>query len=327
MLLALITSALAGPPPPGCDTGPVEPGESTYLDVRHRGIDRRVRVFLPSDYDCTPRPLLVGLHGYYGSGSGFQDDTSELTPFLEEHGVIGVFPDGLPMGDGFFERFVTSFNDRASHQDTGPDGLTCVPDSYDYGVYDNCPPREADRLCFWGTSCADDQGFLRTLVGAAQTRLSVDPEKVWLTGFSQGGQTTQSLGSQLADVFTAIAPSHGFAANGWTRPPETRQDLFQMWGRSDRIVDGNDLPSSDGMIYDGADETLLEWAVAQGCDLEPSPYPTVSDGTRGWACTTHADCATGARLVSCAWDGGHVWPRSGGDAFGNEALFAFLLGD
>ena len=323
MLLALATVALAGV---DCDPSPLIPGDGVTLDVRHDGEDRRVRVYLPADYDCTARPLLVGLHGYYGSGQGFQESTSEFTPYLEEHGVIGIFPDGLPMSDSGFDRFVTSFNDRASHMDTGPDGPTCTLGAYDYGIYDNCPPSETGRDCEWGTSCADDQGFLRAIVRAAKARLTIDDDHVWLTGFSQGGQSAQSLGSQLPDLFTVVIPMHGFAANGWTRPPTTPQSLFQIWGVNDRSVDGSDRPSSDGMIYEGAAETAAEWAAAQGCAPEPTPYPTSVDGARGWGCTEHAGCTSGARIVSCAWDGAHVWPRTAEVAFGNEAIFEFLLG-
>ena len=307
-----------------CEWGEATPGQSLSLELSHDGVPRSYQIHLPSDYDCTPRPILIGLHGYYGSGQGFEQSTSEMFDRIDEKGWIGLFPDGLSMSDSGQGRWVTSFNDIDSHNSDGPDGPTCTQNSYDYGVFDNCPPEESQDACNWGTACSDDEGFLRALITKATTEWSGDPKRVYLTGFSQGGQTTQALAWRMADVLAAAAPQHGFAANGYTQAPTTPMGLFQVWASNDRVVNGNDTPSSDGMIYDGADETLEIWATQQGCSEAAEDYPTPYDGNTGWTCKAHTGCTTGAEVVSCVWTGRHTWGNRNGENFALESMLDFF---
>lgn len=304
-----------------CDGG-VELGVSVPMTLEHQGVERTWALHLPADYDCSPRPMVLGLHGYYGSGEGFEQSTSRMFQALEERGWIGVFPDGLSMSDSGWKASVTSFNDIDSHNSEGPDGPTCTEDAYDYDVFDNCPASESEDACNWGTSCADDEGFLRALIERVQADHGADG--VFLTGFSQGGQTTQAMAWRLQDVLDAAAPHHGFATNGYTVGPTSKLSLFQVWGDRDRVVDGHDQASNDGMIYDGADETAAVWAEAQGCAAEPTVFATDQDGIREWSCVEHADCATGASVVSCVWDGGHTWGRTQESDFALDAMFDFF---
>jgi polyhydroxybutyrate depolymerase len=308
-----------------CEWGDAEPGASVSMSMEFDGEDRSFEVHLPSNYDCTTRPLIIGLHGYYGSGTGFERSTSQMFDRIDELGYIGLFPDGTVMGTSGWKRWVTSFNDVDSHNSDGPDGATCTDNAYDYGVFENCSEEESQDACNWGTSCSDDEGFVRAALAHVQEKWTVDAARVYLTGFSQGGQTTQSLAWRLADVLAAAAPHHGFAANGYTQGPETALGLFQVWGSEDRTVDGNERASSDGMIYDGAEETLTTWAAAQDCDSESSPYTTDYDGTSGWSCIKHANCSTGAQVVSCVWEGGHNWGRGGGTNFALESMLEFFV--
>ena len=307
-----------------CEWGDAQPGDSISMSLEFDGQERTFQLHLPSDYDCTPRPMIIGLHGYYGSGEGFEQSTSRMFNRIDELGMIGLFPDGLQMGSSGWKSWVTSFNDIDSHQSDGPDGATCTEDAYDYGVFENCPAEEHEDACNWGTSCADDEGFLRAALAMASEEWTVDSDRIYLTGFSQGGQTTQALAWRMSDVLAAAAPQHGFATNGYTVAPESPMGLFQVWARGDRTVNGNDTASNDGMIYDGAEETALIWADAQGCTSEPEIYPTDYDGIEGWSCAEYPDCSTSAQVVTCVWDGGHTWGRSSGTNFALESMLTFF---
>ena len=310
-------------PDPPCSWDQGTPGQTVSLQTTHDGETRTFELHLPTDYDCTPRPVVVGLHGYYGSGAGFQNSTSQMTDRIDELGYIGIFPDGLPMGNGW-QSSVTSFNDVDSHNSDGPDGPTCTIDSYDYDVYNNCRPEESTDACNWGTSCADDEGFIRSLLQTSFAEWSGDANQVLLTGFSQGGQSAQSLSWRLSDVVTVTAPHHGFAANGYTQSSPSTMSLFQVWATGDSVVNGAEVPSSDGMIYDGADETAAVWALGQSCDSAKTPYPTPFDGTQGWTCVEHANCQMGAMVVNCVWQGGHTWGRVQGTNFALESMLTFF---
>ena len=311
--------------PSGCVLGAGVPGSDVQMTTTWDGIDREWVLHLPADYDCTPRPVILGIHGYYGSGRGFENDTARMFDHLDANGIIGIFPDGLAAGDSGYLGTVTSFNDLTTRFDDGPDGATCTPTAYDYPAYPNCGASEETRACRWGTSCADDAGLFRALIAEVSQGWTVDADRIYMTGFSQGGQTVQGVACELADVLAAIAPQHGFAANGHTCGPTTKLPLFQVWGRNDTIVDGRDQPSGDGMIYDGGSETALVWAEAQGCDTATVAYETVSDGKRGWQCLEHPNCATDAEIVNCSWDGGHSWGTNPTDGnFALDAMWAFF---
>lgn len=308
-----------------CELGPGIAGQDVVLEFPWDGETRTWILHLPTDYDCTPRPLLLGAHAYLSDGHSFQHDVAQIFDHINEHGYIGIFPDAMARSNSEADAGVTSFNDGTSHFDNGPDGPTCTLWSWDYGIFSNCGPEEEARFCRWGTSCADDEGFFRALIAHVSSLWTVDASRIYMTGFSQGAITTQSFACPLSDILAAIAPLHGASANGYTCGPETKVSMMQVWGVNDIGINGYGEPSIDGLIYDGADETALVWAEAQGCDLEPIPYETVSDGKWGWQCKEHANCRTGADVVNCQWDGNHFWGRSPlhGD-FMWDAVWSFL---
>lgn len=290
-----------------CDAG-VRLGSLVTQTFTHEQF-RTYSLYVPEDYDCTPRPLVIGLHGYFGTGEGFATSTAGLEPELADAGAIGVFPDGLPAGNEGYAGYVTSFNDLTSRNDAGPQGPTCTKTAFEYVAYPNCGAKELLRACRWGTSCADDAGFLRNLVRDLQERFTIDPAHIVLTGFSQGGQTAAGLACELDDVVSVVAPIHGSAANGYTCAPDSPTSLVHVVGRTDTVVDSFDRPSEDGMIYDSAAETGAAWAASQGCSDTPTPTKTAFDGSLGWGCETYAGCTSGAEVWVCTWDGGHTWPR------------------
>ena len=313
------------PPATECDLGPGLAGEDVVLTFPWDGELRTWILHLPTDYDCTPRPLLIGAHAYLSDGHSFEHDVAQIFDHINDEGYIAIFPDALARSDSEMDAGVTSFNDGTSHYDDGPDGPTCTFWSWDYGIFSNCGPEEEERFCRWGTSCSDDLGFFRALVADVASRWTVDTDRIYMTGFSQGAITAQSFACPLSDILAAIAPLHGASANGYTCGPETKVSMMQVWGVNDVGINGHEEPSIDGLIYDGADETALVWAEAQECDEEATPYETVSDGIWGWSCSQHANCSTGADVVNCQWDGNHFWGRTPMDGdFMWDAVWAFL---
>jgi polyhydroxybutyrate depolymerase len=310
--------------PAPCDPSPLVRGDDVELTLMWEGRPRTYWVHLPADYDCTPRAVVVGLHFYTGEALSFERDIARIHDDLNRTGTIGVFPQALGRGPGR-DADITAFNDTTSHNDIGPDGATCTDWAVDYGVFDDCGPDEAARSCFWGTSCADDVGLVRAILTDLQQRWTVDAKRIFLTGFSQGGIAAQGWACALQDVIAATAPLHGAAANGYTCGPTSAVSIMDVWGRTDIAINRWEAPSLDGLIYDGAEEAAAVWAEAQGCNANTRAYPTVSDGKQGWGCVEHADCATGATVVQCAWNGTHLWGRDpwNGD-FMWDAVWAFF---
>ena len=270
-------------------------GRLTNEKLEFENTQRTYSVFSPSLPTKSKRPLLIGLHGYYGTGKEFAEETASILDDLDHRNYVGIFPDGVKMS--LLRFHVRSFNDIDSQNSVGPDGPTCTESSYDYGVYRNCPKSQHYDRCNWGSSCSNDEGFLRRLIEIGIDKWCVDPTRIYLTGFSQGAQTVQSLAWRMSDVITAVAPHSGFAANGYSKAPKSKMSFVQIWSENDRTVDGNERASDDGMIYDSAAETLTTWASAQQCDPKTTPYLTKFDGEKAWKCVEHLNCKTSSLLL------------------------------
>ena len=308
-----------------CNPSPAIPGNDVPLSFMHDGVERSYVLHLPTNYDCETRlPVLVGVHGYGGSGSFWENQWAQIFDHVNEHNYIGLFPDGMhpsPQHTG-----VRGFNDLGSQHDDGPDGLTCKPPPMAYPKFDNCPDSYNDRICPWGNSCADDLGFIRALILHVLETYATDSSRIYMAGYSQGGSTTSGLAAHLADLLAAVAPLHGFQTNGYARGAETNLPYLQVWGTSDTTVPGTGLPASDGLIYESAEESAAVWAAAQGCSADGGTHwPSSADGKQGWHCTHHADCKKESEVVSCQWDGAHIWPLDGDDNFGWDVVWAFFM--
>jgi polyhydroxybutyrate depolymerase len=307
-----------------CDPSPGVAGEDVTITMMHDGVERSFVLHLPSAYDCeTPLPMVVGVHGYTGTGPRIENQYMQIFDHINEHNYIGVFPNGMSASAG--ADWATGFNDLGSRNDSGPDGLTCVPPPYEYPFFENCPDSDRERQCYWGNSCADDLGFFRKMIEHIMENYKADPKRIYMTGHSQGGSTINGLAAELQDLLAAVAPMQGFQTNGYARGAETRMAFLQGWGRQDTTVPALGKPASDNLIYESAEETAAIWAQAQGCSEDgDTAYPTVSDGKYGWLCTQHADCRKGSEVVTCAWDGEHEWPRKEEDGFGYDVIWNFF---
>ena len=322
--LLITLFVICSPMAMACDPSPGIGGDDVSLTLVHDGVERSYVLHLPKAYDCeTPVPMVIGLHGYTGTGKGFENQTVKIFEHVNKNGYIGVFPDGLSASPS--QSWATGFNDLGSLNDNGPDGLTCEPGRAQYPVFENCPDSYKERQCNWGNSCADDLGFFRALIAELVLRYSVDSGRIYMSGFSQGGSSVNGLAASMADLLAAVAPLHGFQTNGYANGPVTRLPFMQVWGRDDKTVSGTGEIGSDGLIYETAAETSSTWAGAQGCSGNgDTPYPTVADGKLGWKCTQHPNCRDGSEVVSCAWDVAHHWPAPDGDNFAWDVVWDFF---
>lgn len=307
-----------------CDLKSGMPGKTVALEIEHDNESRQFHLHLPSSYDCQKKlPLVIGVHGYGGSGPDFESNTARMFQHVNENNYIALYPTAMSAS----ARGATSFNDLGSRHDSGPDGKTCSgPNPGFYPAFENCGAAEILRECTWGTSCADDVGFFRKIIAFAKHNYTVDASRVYMLGFSQGGQTVASLACPLQDELTAVAAIHGFAANGYTCGPQSKVSLLQIWGTQDEWVRADGGASKDTMQYDSADEAAAEWAEAQHCEMQVNPYGPIQNNSNDLSCQAHAQCQTGAKIVTCSWPGTHVWPSS--DKLGNfglEKIWDFFL--
>ena len=325
--LACISPARAGDGPAastGCgSTPPIAAGTSQAASLKSGGIDREYRIHLPTAYAADePAPLVLVIHGYTGLAEQTENAYTSFRPHGDEHGYITVFPQGTGFRAG--DAWVTSWNDGACNASPGPAGPICTDGADDYPTPPECgSPRECD----W-CSCHDDVQFISELLDELEEKYCIDRNRVFATGISNGGMFVHRLGCELPHRFAAIAPVAGTLARGFNCAPSGDPPISMMniYATADDTVPFDGSPASDGFLYTPTRDVMELWAsvASQGCAGADSPYPTSRDGFSGFRCIQRADCASGAELVDCAWDGGHDWPRKDGAEFASPVIWEFF---
>lgn len=174
-----------------------------------------------------------------------------------------------------------------------------VADSWNMGPC--CPPANLLGV--------DDVGFLDRVAREVLDRDDVDPDRLFLTGFSNGGVMTYALACARPDLFAAIAPMAGSNLTGCAPPSPI--PLLHQHSDPDFIVPYDGQPAI-GQLVSSADfppvpDSVGAWAVANGCAAEPT--------------STSDDDVERIDWTGCPDDGevhlvripgpGHVWPNKG----------------
>lgn len=165
----------------------------------------------------------------------------------------------------------------------------------------------------------DDVKFVRTLIESLKTKLSIDGNRIYATGVSNGGIFSHRLGCEMADVFAAIGPVVGPIATLFVPQcnPSTPIAVVGIQGSADAAIPiGGGEQSGfwglgDGGFVESADATMQLWVQKNGCLSAPvisDVPPEVNDGTRVKK-HTYAPCRSGTEIHYYIVEGmGHGWP-------------------
>jgi polyhydroxybutyrate depolymerase len=248
------------------------PGSTVTVELG----DRPFTLHVPRQYHRgTKMPLVVLLHGYTGSAADAEGYFT-LTAESERRGFLYAMPDGTrdPKGDRFWN------------------ATEACCDFYHTGV--------------------DDSGYLHRLLTTVKSSYSVDPDRVYLIGHSNGGFMAYRMACEHAAEITAIVSLAGAAANDPARcAPARPVSVLQIHGTADETIrfGGGTI---GGQPYPSAVATLGLWRRLDGCSDRATPAPPLDLESRlpGPETTVTAyrnDCREGTRveLWSIA-DGGHI---------------------
>lgn len=199
-----------------------------------------VTVHVPPTYDPSqPAPLVVLLHGYTWSGE-IQESYMQLLPWSDQLGFLYVFPDGTVNQNG--DRFWNA----------------------------------TDACCDFFGSGVDDSGYLRALIDEIVAQLSVDTERVYLLGHSNGGFMAYRMACDHADIIAAVASLAGATfADPADCSPSAPVRTLQIHGNADDVAEyGGGVADLGGgasglEAYPGAVETTEQWATFNQCSLIP----------------------------------------------------------
>lgn len=244
------------------------------LTLPYDGQERAYVVRLPPERDpaAGPVPLVVVLHG----GGGSAENAERMTGFTAtgaRHGFIVVYPEGT---GGIAGRLHTW---NAGH----------------------CCGRALEEV-------VDDVGFLDAMLSDLAERYPIDPDRIYVTGMSNGAMMSHRVGIELADRIAAIAPVVG-AVFGDEATPASPVSAFIINGALDTSVPpaggitGGRPEQWDGTPMLPSTEQATFWARADGCAADPTHERT--DGFERW----QHDCPAGIDVVlTIVADSGHAWP-------------------
>jgi polyhydroxybutyrate depolymerase len=252
-------------------------------------VDGRTRTWIlhvpPMPDADEPLPLLVVLHGTYGTGSKMQRALG-FDAYADQHGFYVAYPDAYQTPG---ERDTARWNDGRG---TLASSLQEI----------------------------DDVRFIIEMIAEIGRHVALDTRRVSVTGASNGGMMTYRLGCETSAVFAGIAPVIAnipepiFAAC----TPQASLDFLSINGNLDPFIpiDGGDVCENvrfgceGGQVVSQA-QSVAKFAQSNGCEPDPlieSLPVSEQDGT-SVEVQTFATCQSEARVLAyLVQGGGHTWP-------------------
>lgn len=156
---------------------------------------------------------------------------------------------------------------------------------------------------------ADDVAFVRAILDDLPRFVAVDEQRVYATGFSNGGMLTHRLGCVLSDRLAAIAPVSGPVCVAMCRPARP-VPVMHIHGTADENAPhngGNGAHALTDTDFRSVAESMKIWRTANRAVATPEVKSEGAVSTTRWA-----PGPGGAEVVLVTVTGqGHRWP--GGD--------------
>jgi poly(3-hydroxybutyrate) depolymerase len=234
---------------PGCGTAVNRPNPRTQQTMTIGGTTRYYLLDVPANADNqTPLALVFGLHGY---------DMNNVA-------VVGLY----------------NFTSRSNGQ-----AITVLPQG------EGPPPGDVSH---WGdgvlqsrwTANETNYTFIQSLMTDLKNRFCIDPNRVFITGFSMGGFFTNSLACAHNDWFRGFAPvaggGPGSCANANAKPA-----MMIHHGTADDIV-----------TPDSGEATRDFWVEHNGC--------TQSTTSSFTGCQSYGGCPDASPVIYCVGNWNHT---------------------
>jgi len=160
----------------------------------------------------------------------------------------------------------------------------------------------------------NDVKFVKAILDDLASVVKVDPQRVFATGFSNGGKLVYRLACELSDQIAAIAPvGAAISLPASNCHPVRPISVLHFHGLADEYApyEGGLSKFQPAGVQRSVRETIAFWLLKNRCTHETqvtSPKETVT-------CTTYPKCCNGAEVTLYTIEGmGHQWP-GGRDLF------------
>jgi polyhydroxybutyrate depolymerase len=252
------------------------------IEIEVGGQPRECLLHLP-ERSAVALPLVVMFHGMGGNAEWAAEETG-WSQHADREGFAVVYPEGLTAKPAKSAKYLTNppFWHDGSKGDSDRDG------------------QQADLR------------FVAALLDSIIERFPVDGERVFATGFSNGGGMTFAVAAHMAERFAAIAPVAGHCWIERPRPSRPVPTIY-MVGDVDPLIPlaGGRVRSPWGHVSHkpSVAETLMRWARAVDCGETPVTLST-EDGVRHDSFPAHDGQDRFLALTIAGL--GHHWPGGAG---------------
>ncbi len=200
----------------------------------HDGQDREYMLYVPSSYNAsTPTPLMMNFHGFGGQAADYMT-YADMRSLADTENFILVYPQGTCL-------------DGSSHWNTSLPGG------------DN-------------KSSADDFGFVEAMINQLSNEYSIDSERIYACGYSNGGMFAYGLANFKSELVAAVGSVSGTMLdfNGPTAHP---MPVIHLHGTSDGVI-----PYDGSSDWSSAESVLNHWINFNNTSTSPI---TDSDSNSG----------------------------------------------
>jgi poly(3-hydroxybutyrate) depolymerase len=147
------------------------------------------------------------------------------------------------------------------------------------------------------TTTSADMAFFDALLADLKTKYCINTSRIFVTGHSMGGISTNAIGCYRGDIIRAIAPVAGM-------PPGFGVGTVTCAGNVGAfIVHGNNDTTVD--FTRGGIATRDFWLARNGCSTDTVPDPTTPN-----ACVDYQGCQPDLPVIWCVHTQGHNWPNT-----------------
>tara|TARA_B100000768_G_scaffold11199_1_gene10997 strand:- start:413 stop:1303 length:891 start_codon:yes stop_codon:yes gene_type:complete len=199
--------------------------------ILHNGISRDYILYIPENLP-TNAPLVVVSHGYTSSAKTMMS-YSGMNKVADEEKFLVVYPQGTKdqRGNNFFNV------------------------GYE----------------FHASSKVDDLGFIKALVTKLTDDYQVNPNHIFATGMSNGGDLSYFLACYASDMFQAVAPIAGTMMQTTieTCKPQKGMPIFAVHGKADEVTyfDGDMANRDKWGPYPGIPAVIEHWVDVNAVEI------------------------------------------------------------
>ena len=171
----------------------------------------------------------------------------------------------------------------------------------------------------WGTSNVDDVGFTEALIDEISSNYTINPNRIYSTGMSNGGFMSYKLACELSGRIAAIASVTGTMNKNQpnTCNPSHQIPVMEIHGTADTTV-----PYEGANWIESTTDVVSFWANFNNCDSTPE-ITSISDTAPSDGSTVEYQVFkngdNGARVEHYKINnGGHKWPGSAFNSSGTN---------